>query len=130
MPRIHAVQTRGAAPLVRAWERVVEAGGDLDYAAAHRAEFMWPWETEPHSVAGGILDDETYDWVEVVRGVVETGGVALTVSEARLVEAWDLARSVAPTCATGASGLAGAMELASRGLLEGRVAVVLSGRDR
>ena len=28
---------------------------------------MWAWETTPASVAHGILDDETYDWV-VRRG--------------------------------------------------------------
>ena len=40
----------------------------LAYAARHRSDFMWPWEAEPHSVAHGILDDETYDWLAVVAG--------------------------------------------------------------
>jgi threonine synthase len=42
---------------------------------------MWPWEEPPHSVASGILDDETYDWLAVLRGVVAPGarvGVRLT----------------------------------------------------
>ena len=42
----------------------------LAWAARHRSAFMWPWETEPHSVADGILDDETYDWLAVVRGML------------------------------------------------------------
>ena len=47
--------------------------GALAHAARHRADFMWPWETEPVSVATGILDDETYDWLAVVRGTIESG---------------------------------------------------------
>ena len=37
--------------------------------ASHRSQFMWPWEEPPHSVASGILDDETYDWLAILRGV-------------------------------------------------------------
>ncbi|HSP33106.1 MAG TPA: pyridoxal-phosphate dependent enzyme, partial [Thermoanaerobaculia bacterium] len=76
MPRIHAVQTQ-VSPLKRAWDRV----GDLDYAIHHRSKFMWPWESAPHSVAHGIIDDETYDWAAVVRGMRETGGWPIVVSE-------------------------------------------------
>ena len=47
----------------------------------HRSEFMWPWETEPHSVAHGILDDETYDWLAVVEGMLATGGTPVVVDE-------------------------------------------------
>jgi hypothetical protein len=39
-------------------------------AAADRAAFMWPWETPPHSIASGILDDETYDWLAIVRAML------------------------------------------------------------
>jgi len=104
MPRIHAVQTM-ASPLRRAWERVREHG--LEYAIAHRSEFMWPWETPPHSIATGILDDETYDWVAVLRGVLSTGGRVITVSEAQLREANRIAGD--RVSATGSAGLAGAI---------------------
>ena len=60
--------------------------------ATHRSEFMWPWEEEPHSIAHGILDDETYDWLAVVRGMLETGGSPVVVDEATLREANDLGR--------------------------------------
>ncbi len=126
MPRIHAVQTEGAYPLVRAWERVMERGGDLGHAAKHRAEFMWPWEDEPRSVADGILDDETYDWLGVLRGVVDSGGSAIAVSEALLREAHGLAQGVGAVSHTGSAGLAGV--LATRP--SGRVAVVFSGVER
>jgi len=146
MPRIHAVQTRGGFPLRRAWERVTERlaessgidpdGGDqlvaerlreharrralddvIDYAAHHRSEFMWPWETEPVSVAHGILDDETYDWLSIVRAMVETGGYPVVVGDARLLEANALGRDTTKIDAdeTGTAGLAGLLELSSRG---------------
>jgi threonine synthase len=107
-PRIHAVQTH-ASPLARAWELVQRHG--LDYAIHHRSAFMWPWETEPVSVAGGILDDETYDWVAVIRGMLASGGWPVTVSEEQLIEANRIAGP--GVSATGSAGLAGAMALPS-----------------
>src|SRR5262249_4510427 len=74
VPKLHAVQTHGGYPLSRAFERVTSRGADageaLEYARGHRSEFMWPWEEEPKSIATGILDDETYDWYAVVRGMI------------------------------------------------------------
>ena len=60
------------------------SGRALAYAAHHRSEFMWPWEHEPHSIAHGILDDETYDWLAVVEGMLATGGGPLVVGEETL----------------------------------------------
>jgi threonine synthase len=125
MPKLHAVQTDGAHPLHRAWARV-KARADstsveeaLAYAAQHRAEFMCAWETAPKSVAHGILDDETYDWLAIVRGMLESGGYPILVSEERLIEANALGRAqtgidVDPT---GSSGLAGVLELSAAGAL-------------
>ena len=87
-PRIHTVQTRGAAPLQRAWARLQErrdganAEDALRYAAAHRSSFMWPWEEAPHSIAEGIVDDETYDWLALLRGMAVTGGTTVIADEA------------------------------------------------
>ncbi len=138
LPRVFAVQTRGAAPLARAFDRVRAraSSGSLDealsYAAAHRAEFMWPWEEAPHSVAHGILDDETYDWHAIVRAMLESGGGPIVVDEATLVEANELARraTATPVDATGSSGLAGLLHVARTTGISGRVAVIFSGRDR
>ena len=90
-PRFHAVQTEGAWPLRRAFDRVAarlpadatpeDVREALSYAATHRSAFMWPWEEEPHSVAHGILDDETYDWLAVVEGMLRTGGSPVVVGE-------------------------------------------------
>ncbi len=104
---------------------------ELHYAAAHRAEFMWPWEEEPRSAASGIVDDETYDWLAVVRGLVETGGYPIVVDEETIIHANRLARretgiAVSPT---GSAGLAGLMMLRRSGQIgiHERVAVILTG---
>jgi threonine synthase len=104
MPRIHAVQTL-ASPLRRAYDRMLERG--IEEAIAHRSQFMWPWEPAPHSIATGILDDETYDWAAVLRGVLATGGSVITVSENELCEANRIAGD--GVSATGSAGLAGAL---------------------
>ena len=157
MPRIHAVQTESAAPFRRAWEslgRQLGAFGSdasvasamaapacerarataLEYARDHRAEFMRPWETAPHSIAHGILDDETYDWHEVLRGTVASGGWPVTVSEARLAEAHAAARAATsiPVDPTGAAGLAGLIELNAAGVLGEleRCAALFTGVER
>ncbi len=118
LPRFDTVQTSAAHPLKRAYERVVARGG-IEYALRHRSEFMWPWESEPHSVAEGILDDETYDWAAVVRGMLATGGETVLVSEEQLMEA-SRATEASPT---GAAGFAGVMELRRRGAIRAGEAV-------
>jgi len=167
-PRIHAVQTRGAYPLRRAYELVrqqlvsklngapqgqpgpahdaacadwIRARSDapefqavLRHAQTHRSEFMWPWEETPHSVAHGILDDETYDWFAVVQGMLLTGGWPVVVSEERLRAAHAAARETTSIHAdpTGTSGLAGLMELAQAGVIgkTETVAVMFTGVER
>jgi threonine synthase len=174
VPAIHAVQTAGGFPLIRAWRRVVRVmlselgaslvpGDDLatglegasadaasarwlagnadavaidravHAAAGDRARYMWPWETEPKSAASGILDDETYDWLAVVRGMLLTGGWPVVASEANVLEAYCEGRGAGINAsATGTAGLAGAMTLAQAGLLDrhDRVGVLFTGVDR
>jgi len=163
MPRLFAVQTRGAFPLRRAWERVTdgvfrrlghprpptdhdvaeelraraasfEVEAELAQATRRRADVMWPWETEPKSVAHGILDDETYDWLAIVRGMIATGGFPVVVDEARLVEANTLGRAQTgiDADATGTAGLAGLLELRAHGDVGDHesVAVLFTGARR
>ena len=140
LPRFHAVQTRGAWPLKRAWDRIQErllTQGEvavLERATKHRSEFMWPWEETPHSIAHGILDDETYDWLAVVKGLLASRGTAVVVDEDLLREANALSRETTgiPVCHTGSAGLAGLMQLRRDGLVAPgeRVAVVFSGVQR
>lgn len=142
-PRVHTVQTTGGHPLERAYARV-RAGLDasagrpeiddaLHAAARHRSAFMWPWEGEPRSIAAGILDDETYDWRAVVGGMLATGGRPLVVTEERLAGAHELGRAAGyPVDPTGASGLAGLLDLIADGDVDpdARVGVLFTGLDR
>jgi threonine synthase len=151
-PRLDTVQTSGCWPLKRAYDRVasrlqartgektgekdVAAGihpdgpvvrEELSYAAHHRSEFMWPWESEPRSIAHGILDDETYDWLAVVQGMLVTGGAPVLVDETILIEANDLARATTGIDAdhTGTAGLAGLVELVRSGFVGPSESVVV-----
>lgn len=174
LPALHAVQTAGGFPLIRAWRRVARAlvkdlGGSVTpgadvavdddaaradagaarWIAAHadkaalehavvaaalnRAAFMWAWEQEPASAATGILDDETYDWLAIVRGMLLSGGWPVVASEPNVLEAWCEGRGEGVlVCATGTAGLAGAMSLSQAGLLDPhhRVGVLFTGVDR
>ncbi|HSL33192.1 MAG TPA: pyridoxal-phosphate dependent enzyme [Candidatus Limnocylindrales bacterium] len=153
LPRLDTVQTTGAAPLRRAFERVAadlraleidptapldEAEPDvravLDHAARNRSAYMWPWESEPRSIAHGILDDETYDWLAVVRAMLGTGGRPVIVDEATLRRANDLAVRTTATNAdeTGTSGLAGLVDLVGRRAVgrDERIAVLFTGTRR
>jgi threonine synthase len=95
---------------------------------------MWPWEHEPHSVAHGILDDETYDWLAVVEGMLDTGGQALVVDERTLLRANELGRETAGVDVdpTGSAGLAGLLALCEAGEVgdDERVAVLFTGVAR
>ena len=162
LPHLHTVQTTSAYPLRRAWEgfalRVArrldeKPAGDrdtaellahptsrtvvlqeLEYAARHRGEFMWPWEETPHSVATGILDDECYDWWALLRGMVLSGGIPAVADESTLRRANDLAKQLTPipVSATGSAGLAGWMSLLKQGLIESSetAAVLFTGVER
>ena len=174
LPKMHFVQTEGAAPLERAWRRValralrslgregLLATGDdrpapvdvamaavaladvsaraaveeaLLHAATHRSSYMWPWEEEPVSIATGILDDETYDWLALVRAMLTTGGWPLVVSESQIERANALATADgegAEADETGTAGLAGAVALrADRLLGDGeRIVVLITGVRR
>ena len=54
---------------------------------------MYAWEN-PTSIASGILDDETYDWVQLAEGMHKTDGEALLVDDKAVVSAKDFAEQV------------------------------------
>jgi threonine synthase len=95
---------------------------------------MWPWESEPVSIAHGILDDETYDWRAVVRAMLATGGTPVVVDESTLAEAETLGRDTTgiDADATGTAGLAGLLELVRRGDVrpDETVAILFTGARR
>ena len=123
-----AVQTAGCAPLARAYE---SARADAR-PAEHWSRHMWPWEDEPRSLADGILDDETYDWVADVREMVRTGGRVVVADEAVVVDAARIGPDTTgiPASATGTAGLAGLMSVAPMLPSDAQVALVFSGLSR
>jgi threonine dehydratase len=133
-PRLRAVQAEGCAPLAGAWRRALALTGGAGTAAQHWDDCMRVWgsdgEAEPASLADGILDDETYDWIGIVQALVATDGDVVVASEAQVVEAHQLLRDTTgiDATATGTAGLAGVLAARSGG--DARVAVVASGVTR
>ena len=123
-----AVQTEGCAPLSRAWNT---AQSDAN-PAQHWTKHMWAWENEPISLADGILDDETYDWVADVAQIQRTGGKVVVASESQVVEASGVAPQTTSIDAspTGTAGVAGLLSIRAELSNTARVAVVLSGVRR
>ncbi|MCK5798000.1 MAG: pyridoxal-phosphate dependent enzyme [Deltaproteobacteria bacterium] len=147
LPRLYTVQTGGAHPLARAHARLLDRfpaaedpandkaiSGALRYAATHRGDFMWPWEHVPKSIAHGILDDETYDWLVIVEGMLRSGGTPLVVDEDTLREAHAHLRATTAIEAdpTGTSGLAGWIVARKEGLVgpAETSAVLITGHER
>jgi len=89
----------------------------LESLPRHRSAFMRPWDGESGSVAGGIVDDETYDWFAVVRAMLLTGGFPVVADEATLLRAADLGHETTGIDAdpTGTAGLAGLITLLDAG---------------
>jgi threonine synthase len=91
---------------------------------------MRPWP-EPHSIADGILDDETYDWIADIEAMTESGGQPIVATEADIVRAHELATAagyrVSPT---GSAGLAGAITVADQLGIAQHVVLVMSGVAR
>ena len=136
-----AVQTEGCAPLARACTRYREASIAARELAADWTHYMWPWEHEPVSLADGILDDETYDWVADLREIERTGGRVVVAPEALVSRAADVVPATtgidaSPTGTAGVAGLITDIEsdiepgVVSGALTGGDVLVVLSGVRR
>ena len=85
-PSLMCVQAEGNAPLHRAYETMLKSKSTPAEAKTRRSEFMTAWEN-PTSIASGILDDETYDWVQLVEGMHKTGGKVLLVNDDAVIKA-------------------------------------------
>ncbi|HON75458.1 MAG TPA: PLP-dependent lyase/thiolase [Dermatophilaceae bacterium] len=128
--RIDMVQTEGGAPLARAWERAGELPtGEL---GGRWSELMTPW-ADPHSLADGILDDETYDWQADIEVMRACGGQPVVVSEPNVEAAYAMATRLGATVSpTGAAGLAALLPTADGPAVQPweRVAILFSGVRR
>ncbi len=117
-----------------------QLGNVLRRLRDHPGHYMRAWEQEPWSYASGILDDITYDWVQIVEAMLMSGGWPLVASEQNLRCAHRLAHvhTGIDVCPTGASGLGGLLALneassnsEGAGIAAGeRVAVLFTGRMR
>jgi threonine synthase len=130
-PKLHAVQTAGCAPLARAWQHAVSSGGGKN-AGPRWSECMWAWENVQSSLADGILDDETYDWVGVCNAMADSGGSPVVATEQHVVDAYALAHKVTSidVSPTGTAGLAGLLAVRGEIANDERVVVVFSGVRR
>lgn len=121
---LRVVQAEGAAPLDAALERAAT----YDRPELHWPDVMQTWP-DPHSLADGILDDETYDWIAVREAMLASGGRSIVAPEAEIVRAHELAAAAGyPVSVTGSAGLAGALADDTRG--GGPIAVIMSGVAR
>ncbi len=124
--RLHAVQAEGCAPLVVAWDRA----RDVVDVASQWSRLMTVW-ADPRSLADGILDDETYDWIGVLEAMRRNGGHPVLAPESDIVRAHELAHTAGfEASPTGAAGLAGLLALCHDIGADERVAVVMSGLTR
>jgi threonine synthase len=132
-PPSHDSDPEMAAWLQRNHDRP-EITAEIRHAKRHRSRYMWPVEEPPTSVAYSILDDETYDWMEVVRGMVETGGWPIIADEETLMHANHRGQKTTaiPVDPTGTAGLAAAFTLQAAGALDDgeQVAVLFTGTRR
>ena len=78
-------KAEGCAPLSRAWD-LLAPDFDLEAAAANPDRYMWAWDG-PSSVASGILDDVTHDWLTVIDGTRRSGGQPIVVPESQIERA-------------------------------------------
>jgi len=126
-PPLMAVQAEGCAPLDQAWQRGATAADDW-------ATVMEPWP-DPSSLADGILDDETYDWIGVLDAIRSTGGDTVVASEQNIERAHPLAHragfDASPTGTAGLAGLLQALDAGTPHVVDAqRVGVVISGVTR
>ncbi len=114
LPAMVAVQARGCAPIVRAFDK-----GDPE---------VEPWEV-PHTIASGIADPlqgYSEDGTLTLQVIRESGGVAVSVDDDDLIESVQNLSKFAGIFSepTGASSVASLKKLEDKGILEGGDTVV------
>ncbi|MCX8174050.1 MAG: threonine synthase [Thermoplasmata archaeon] len=109
-PIVHAVQSEGCAPLVRAWKE--------------RSEIR-AW-ANPRTVAGGIADPYTWDGNAALKLMYRNGGTAVAVPDSLILEAQESLAKYAGIFAepTGSASLAGIIALRDAGVIQSSDKVV------
>ena len=91
---------------------------------------MTVWD-DPSSLADGILDDETYDWIGVLEALRSSGGRPVIASEEQVHAAHGLAhRAGFNASPTGSAGLAGVLAARPEISEDDQIVVVMSGVTR
>ena len=114
VPRIAAVQARGAAPFSRAF----------------RGNFAERVPVQPDTVATAIRIGDPASWDRAVRAIRETGGVVIDVSDAEILEAKAVIDAAGIGCEpASAASMAGVARLHREGIIAPgeRVVAVLTG---
>ena len=94
------------------------------------AEVMHPWPN-PRSLADGLLDDETYDWIADLDAMRASGGLPIVAGEADIARAHELAQAAGfDVSPTGSAGLAGVLAVGDHLAAGERLLVVMSGVAR
>ena len=111
LPRIHAAQPTGSAPVVRA----LEAGEDF------------PEPVKPDTIAKSLAIGNPADGFQVVKVVKETGGVGAMVSDEEILDAIQLLASTEGifTEPAGGTTLAATRALVRRGVIKSNESVVV-----
>jgi threonine synthase len=111
LPRIHAAQPSGSAPVVRA----LEAGEDF------------PEPVKPNTIAKSLAIGNPADGFQVVKVVKETGGVGAMVSDEEILDAIQLLASTEGifTEPAGGTTLAATRALVRRGVIRPNESVVV-----
>jgi threonine dehydratase len=128
--RLDTVQAQGCAPLARAWWRAKDAGFTDSQLPGRWHELMTPWE-RPHSIADGILDEETYDWLADFEVMASSGGLPIVVPEEAIVYATEVAATTGVSVsATGSAAIAALLVADGRPAADETVALIFSGVAR
>jgi threonine synthase len=111
LPRIHAAQPTGSAPVVRA----LEAGEDF------------PEPVKPDTIAKSLAIGNPADGFQVVKVVKETGGVGAMVTDEEILDAIQLLASTEGifTEPAGGTTLAATRSLVRRGVIKSNESVVV-----
>ena len=111
MPKMHAVQGAGCAPLVK---------------AVRENKKITTWK-DPKTIASGLADPFTWDGDRVMEAMKMNGGTAVAVEDAPIIEAQRMLAKYEGIFAepTGSASLAGLLELVDEGVISRDETVVV-----
>lgn len=142
VPKIYLVQTESCYPLYKSFVKLRRIAGQINNKTFSQimkqigkqgSSYMKPWSKNmPESLAEGILDDITYDWLNCLEGVIESKGEVLVVKEDLIRQAYELVKSLGMNVsATGTAGLAGLLKLRKNGKIgsQDKIGLFFTGID-